>query len=323
MKYLYQQKNNDLKIFDNQDEVNNNKTEQNIIKKETKDLDDSFSDVSCSIFNVVNSKMDKVNKKVIKNNINNISNPIIGNKISEENSLICYTNNKRQKANKNSHIKKDIISMNANKMKLQKIVKTDNNFIRFTPNSKSYIINNKNNNRNGIKLAISRFENSKSENNIMKYLKINKTSDERRNKLKYKYNRCDYTNNNIKERLNVVKKEHKLLLRPINSFRNINNDNQFIKINSIDINTTKIQLNKKNKLKNISCDYKHKKKINFKKDISIKDTESNIINNTSDFNDTNDERNITPKKKSNVNKVKPQKLLEAFKKELVTKKIIY
>ena len=322
IKYLYKQKN--PKLDSNKDAVIKNKTEQNnenIIKKETKDLDNSFSDASCSIFNVVNSKkekIDKKNKKMMKNNINNISHPIINNKILDENSQIGYTSNKKPKNNKNGNIKKDIIPMNPNKMKLQKNVKTENNykfnFIRFTPNSRSFININKNNKRNGIKLAISRLENNKSETNIMKYLKINKTSDERRNKIK---NRCDYTNNNIyKEGLNLVKKDNKLLLRPINSFRNINNDNQLFKINSININVPKLKLNKKYKSKDISSDYKNKKKIKFKNDISIKDTESNIINNTSDFNDTNDERNITPKKKSIFNKVKPNKLLEAFKKEL-------
>ena len=332
IKYLYKQKNNNPKLDSNKDSLNKNKTEQNIeniIKKETKDLDNSFSDASCSIFNVVNSKkekIDKINKKKIKYNIINTSHPIINNKISDENSLIGNTSNKRPKNNKNYNIKKDIISMNPNKMKLQKNVKTENNykfnFIRFTPNSKSFININKNNNRNGIKLEINQLENNKSEANIMKYLKINKTSDERHNKIK---GRCDYTNNNInKEGLNLIRKENKLLLRPINSFRNINNDNQLFKINSININAPKLKLNQKYKSKDISSDYKNKKKIKFKNDISIKDTDSNIINNTSDFNDTNDERNITPKKKSIFNKVKPNKLLEAFKKELAegTKKII-
>ena len=318
VKYLQRQKNNYSKLYNNKEfKINKNKSKnENKIKKETKDIDNSFSDASCSLFNVIYSKRDnndtKINKKIVKNNFINISHPMV--KITEEDDFISNSNIKTPKNIKYNHIKKDFIPSNPIKMKLQKNIKTENNeifinFIRHTPNSKPFININKNNNKYS---KFSQYDNNKSENNIKKYLKINKTSDEKHNKIKYK---IGSNNSNINKEL-LNKTENNYLLKPTISLRNTN-ENKFI-INNMNININKLKY-KKNKTRDISSDNinNNKKKLKNKNEgVSIKDTESNIINNNSDFNDTNDERNSTPKKKSIFNRVKPNKLLEAFKKEL-------
>ena len=60
--------------------------------------------------------------------------------------------------------------------------------------------------------------------------------------------------------------------------------------------------------------------INYKKYIvPIKQNEYNITNNSSNKNNVNEERNKTPEKKSLFNPVKPNILIESFKKELENK----
>ena len=159
-------------------------------------------------------------------------------------------------------------------------------------------------------------ENSKSKNIVVKPLKINKISDDKNNSLR---NRVDYNNkyfNNSNHSQLNSNLEKQRLLTSIPSIK-INKEKEKIKINSINVNISNLKYNHKIKKKNISCDNTIKRKVNDRNnDLFFKQTESNLINNNSEFNDTNDERNRTPEKKSIFNKIKPYKILEEFQKEL-------
>ena len=91
---------------------------------------------------------------------------------------------------------------------------------------------------------------------------------------------------------------------------------------SKNLNINKGKKIEKTNIDDRSYDNRNKNKgiINYKNSIfPIKDKESNITNNFSNKNDINDERNKTPEKESIFNPVKPNILIESFKKELENK----
>ena len=316
--HLYRNKNDySKKIFKEGNEIKKN---ENINKKETKEqMDNSFSDASCSLINVLWSKKEKKEKKVN----NKISNSMM-NKIPIKDPLISKSQDKIPKNSNINYLRKNklITKSPIGKSKFQNINKIGNvpsHMMGLTPNAKSFIkfsSNNNINNKNQIIIGNINFYNNNSGNKYMNYLKISKTSDETKIIPKERGNQpnINYSNNKF---LYPVKRDNQKILKPSFSLNNIN-ENQKIKMNNINMNQNvkKMQF-KKNKSKDISNDYKNKniRKLN----INIEpnnDTESNVIVNTSEYNDTNGEINRTPKKKSIFNKVKPNILLEAFRREL-------
>ena len=321
--YLYRNKNDDSKnILKDVNKINENEIinkNENINKKETKEqMDTSFSDASCSLINVLWSKREKKEKKEKKiNKINNKTSNSMMNKIPIKDPLILKSQDKIPKNSKINNLRKKS-PIGKSKLQNDKIGEISSCPMGLTPNAKSFIKFSSNNNinyKNEIKIGNINFDNNNSGNKYINYLKICKTSDE--TKIIQK-NRGDqpYINygNNL---LCPVKRDNQNLLKPSCSLNSIN-QNQKIKMNNININPNipKIQF-KKNKSKDISYDYNYKniRKLNIQKEYTNNDTESNVIINTSEYNDTNDERNKTPKKKSIFNKIKPNILLAAFKKE--------
>ena len=338
IKYLYSQKNDfakrsykDLNDASKIKSANKTENKNNKNVKEIKEQDSisNIDDAICSLLNIIYTKRDnndsKISKKNSKYNVTNISNSVINH---NKNSFVPKSHDKRPKNNKKNHMKKGLFIPRSPiaKVKLQKKSKlaNDTNFIGYTPYSKSFIkfTNHSNASKKTDIKGGQIYLSNKSENKVIKYLKVSKTADEKKNALKN--NRVDLSNsskNNInklnKELLNSFKRKNQKLLKPSCSLNNISKREKIKMNNTNNINAkiTKINFIKKNKVKEIWN--KNKRKINNKKDIKfLKETESNIINNTSDYNDTNDERSTTPKKKSNLNKMKPNKLLEAFWKEL-------
>ena len=313
--------------------VNNTENTNVKNKKEEKEKDNSSTAyVSNSVLNIVNTKREnnndnKINKKTSNQNMININNSMIN---KSQNSFLSKSHDKKPRNNKKYYKKKELLFPKSpeGKIKFQKINKFRNNgnFIELTPNSESFIkfTDHSNfNNKTATKIGQS-YENKKPENYKGKYLKISKTADEKQNSLKNRSNISNLNKNDInklnKEFLNLSKRENKKLLKPFCSLKNISGKEK-IKMNNINSNITKIKFNKKNNVKDTSNDKKNKnkRKLNIKNEISyLKETESIIIQNTSDFNDTNEERNSTPRRESIFNKVKPNKLLENFKKELAT-----
>ena len=252
-----------------------------------------------------------------KENINkdNVNYSMID-KIPIEKNIFYKSNERLPKDNKKNKIKKALLIPKSpeTKHKLQKINKFDNNniFITRTP------ITNKNypDNINYKKTGNYYIRKNKVDNKDENYLKISKASNDKKKstKIRLDLSKLKSKNNNKK---NDEKKEIKKLLKPSYSFTNIKEKDK-IKINNIKINTKnkKIIYIKNNKLKDISNDSKliNKKIFNINKN-NKKIEESNKGNITSDYIDISDDRNITPKKKYIFNKVKPNKLIENFKKE--------
>ena len=340
IKYLYRQK-NDKKSYSNLNDLSEIKTaketentnNKNFKEAEQDKNNNSITDVSCSLLNIIYSKRDNSDMKISKNNskinVTNINNSVIN---QNQKYFVSKSHDKKPKNNKKYHRKKELLIPKSPmaKVKLQKNCKLgdDANFIGYTPYPKSYInlTNNSNTSNKSANKTAQNYTSYKSKNKIKKYLKINRTTDEKKNALKKRIDLSNLNKINVnksnKESLNSGKKENQKLLKPSCSLKIISQSEK-IKANNIskiNANVTKIQYIKKNKVKDFSNDNnknKYKRKINNKKEIaSLKETESIIINNTSDFNDTNEERSTTPKKKFISNKVKPNKLLEAFKKEL-------
>ena len=327
-KYSYEQNINCSQNLKTGNEIIKNKElikSEDITKNYIKSgIDSNLPDISISSINVIYSKREnedlKINKELSRLNLKNVNHSLL-NKVNNQD-LVSSSNRSIKKPKNN---KKNYKIPHNNKIKIPKNKKKENNnLIGLTPISKSYLkITDMNTNKNVKKSGPpSSNKSNKPNNNIQKCLKISKTAEE---KNMTKKNRVDLSNNinnnysNNKQILNLNKIEKPTKLKPIPSLKIIN-EKEKIKINSINVNISKIKYNDKIKQRDISNDIKNKRKINDKKnDLYFKQTESIIINNTSEFNDTNDERNRTPKKKSIFNKIKPNKLLEAFKKELAEK----
>ena len=294
----------------------NNKNE-NISKKETKNIkENSNCNNSLSLMNINFPKKESNNSdKVNYSMIDKI--PIKEPLTHKSNEKLPKDNNK----NKNKIRKALLIPKSPEtKHKFQKMNKMENNniFITRTP------ITNKNNPdiKNSKKTGNYYLDKKKGENK-KNYLKISKTSDEKKQscKIRIDISKLNVKNNNkidkINNKLNEDKKENKPFLKSSYSFKNIK-EKEKIKINNIKINTNnrKIIYIKNNNFKNISNDSKqiNKRQLNTNKDKKIEESNKNNI--TSNNNDKSDDRNITPKKKIIFNKVKPNKLIEEFKKEL-------
>jgi hypothetical protein len=172
--------------------------------------------------------------------------------------------------------------------------------------------------------------NSHSDNNIVKISKINKSSNMKIKDIKFKegstkfsnVKKVNYLNKNDKEKdkLNIIKNGIKKIYVYNNQIKNIHG-NENNKILNINVNQMK-KVGKEN-FGDRSYDNRNKntKIINYKKYIvPIKKNEYNITNNNiSKKNNLNEERNKTPEKKSIFNPVKPNILIESFKKELENK----
>ena len=315
-KNFNEQNMNESKIGKFGNEIKNNKGHIN---------NKNITNITSSLINVLyskreNNKVSKINPQINKLNLKNINQSML-NKMSNQDLLSSSSHDiKKPKNNKKNHKKYNLIhKIPHNKMKLQKnnkIVDKDI-FIGLTPNSKSYIkMNVLDKNKDIKKYHYNNIENSKSKNIVVKPLKINKISDDKNNSLR---NRVDYNNkyfNNSNHNQLNSNLEKQRLLTSIPSIK-INKEKEKIKINSINVNISNLKYNHKIKQKDISCDNTIKRKVNDRNnDLFFKQTESNLINNNSEFNDTNDERNRTPEKKSIFNKIKPYKILEEFQKEL-------
>ena len=283
------------KIFTEKKNFRNRNNSENNIEFNTQ-LDKSVSDISCSLFSIINTSRRENNEtKINKNKNKNKSHSMVNNII---------INDKNNNYLKNS-IKKEESKNNNNNNK--------NEYIEHTPDSKLFKKKiNYSNDKNRIKLTKNEYGRQNSDTNIKKYLKINKTADENQLSAENRIN-VNLDKKGIydfdQKILDVIINDNDML-KPTFSF-NIGDGNED-EINYL-INNNDL----KNNMVSNSNKYNNKRKLNDKNYIaSIKETESNIINNTSDYSDTIDERNPTPKKNQISNRIKPNKLIEAFKKEL-------
>ena len=240
----------------------------------------------------INEKKVNINKYIFKNNIP---------KIRKKN-IIKNIEEKRPTNNKKNHS----IEKQQNPQSLNKISYDNKKFIRPGNN---YLVNNY------------------SYNNIMKISNNNKSSKTKENNIQSKDNSINITNvkktNYLdirykeKEKLNIIKNGIKKIYIYNNQIKNIHE-----KEKSKNLNINKGKKIEKTNIDDRSYDNRNKNKgiINYKNSIfPIKDKESNITNNFSNKNDINDERNKTPEKESIFNPVKPNILIESFKKELENK----
>ena len=293
-KYLFRQNSNDSIFHKKGNEIRKNLGNIKIENKISQ-IDDNKSDISCSILKIFYSKRENNNrpdKKLNLNNINNSTKHKINNQLSSD--------DKKTKNNKN-YKKKEILLIPNSKLKIYQYSTKEGNKdkIMFTPDSISYnnIENSKTSKYNNSKVNIN------TNKKFTKYLKINKTFVNKKDSIK---NRIDNYNNknfhNLKKLfVNSNIHENKKILTAVPSLKIINTKDNNININSINI------MNNNNKIKNDI--------INNEKD--FKQSNSYIINNTpSEFNETIDEKNSPVNKRFIHNKMKPRKLLEAFKKEL-------
>ena len=186
-----------------------------------------------------------------------------------------------------------------------------------------------NNNKKLVNHGNNSLANSHSDNNIVKLTKINKSSNMKIKDIKFKegstkfsnVKKVNYLNKNDKEKdkLNIIKNGIKKIYVYNNQIKNMH-EKENNKIVNINVNQLK-KVGKEN-LGDRSFDNRNinTKIINYKKYIvPIKQNEYNITNNSSNKNNVNEERNKTPEKKSIFNPVKPNILIESFKKELENK----
>ena len=283
-------------------------------------------------YNSIKKKIDLKNNKII--NKENKIRPT-NNKRSAEQILLSALNEKKPKNNKKNKINKknqNIINNN-NKIKLQKNNKIEikNNFIGLCPNLKPFYYNynitnnnfystNNTNKKNNKNIQVS-LENSNIGNNMNNNYKLNKSNNEQLSPKSSRINLANRNNNANyleKEIANTFRKENQKIFLFSNSSNNFF-DSGKMKNSNMNMNINKIKNGKKNKIKesHISKINKNNEKLNKKTGITpINDIKLNVINNILDNSDKNDELNLTPKKKSIFSKIKPNKLLEAFRREL-------
>ena len=144
--------------------------------------------------------------------INETNNSLI-NKQSFQESLISKRDKRPKNTNKNIFNKKEFQIPNSpsTKIKLQK----NNKKVGFTSNSKHFIkLNNNNDQKDVIYLGQNNLENNKSDNNIMKYMKICKTSEEKQN---YLNNGVNFSNQDYNKAIFYsTKRDNKKILKPSN-----------------------------------------------------------------------------------------------------------
>ena len=284
--YLYRKQNKSPQINNegNNENKKENKMKEGISINNSSEIKESESNILSFNLNNNNSQI-KINSMI--------------NEMMSMDEIFSKGQEKKPKNNKKNENKKKLKNINNRniKIKLEKNKnETNDNFKWITQNQKP-LINNKRNNKLDMKLG-KNSQNRVYKNNGTKYLNINKTTDEKQNVIKKRFNLNNKKNNNIvltkglKNQL--IKKNQRL--------------KSSISFNYID-NNSKIMNNFKSK------DNKYKYGIN-QGLVSIKDEELYYRNNSYDYDNINDETNTTPKKKSIFNRVKPNKLIEAFRKEL-------
>ena len=284
--YLYRKQNKSSQINNegNNENKKENKMKEGISINNSSEIKENESNILSFNLNNNNSQI-KINSMI--------------NEMMSMDEIFSKGQEKKPKNNKKSENKKKLKNINNRniKIKLEKNKnETNDNFKWITQNQKP-LINNKRNNKLDMKLG-KNSQNRVYKNNGTKYLNINKTTDEKQNVIKKRFNLNNKKNNNIvltkglKNQL--IKKNQRL--------------KSSISFNYID-NNSKIMNNF------ISKDNKYKYGIN-QGLVSINDEELYYRNNSYDYDNINDETNTTPKKKSIFNRVKPNKLIEAFRKEL-------
>ena len=293
MNYLYRKQDESSQL--NTEGKNDNKKD-NKIKK------------GISVNNSTEIKQKESNKLNIKLNNNNEHiklNSMINEMISLEEILSKGKEKNPKDKNKNEQ-KKNFQNINSPniKIKLEKNKTEANNSLKWIAQNQNSLINNKRNNKIGMKLGQNN-QNRIYKSNGNKYLNANKTSDEKQNLVKKRFNLINKKkNNNIVLAKGV---QNPLRLKSSISFNHLEEDK---KIRNLNINKSKIVKNFKSKENN---KYKFGRKQGI---IPINKEEFHYRNNSYDYNNMNDEMNRTPKKKSIFNRVKPNKLIEAFRKEL-------
>ena len=249
------------------------------------------------ILKPTNKKENKYYISEIKNNIStNQNNTIENNEIKSVDSNTSQLSKKKifikleEKTQKNSKNKVNMDENNKNSYYNKKDIKNDIKIVKI----------------GGIYLG-----NSPSEINIMKTSNISGNSSNRKiinGNIKSNLaniNYINYSKNNKieKDKPNLIKSGIKKIY-VYNNQLNRNNKNKIEK-----------------KLEDRSYDIiRNKGRLNYKKFIfPIKGNETKLINNISNLKNKNDDRNKTPENKSIFNPVKPNLLIESFKKELENK----
>ena len=283
-----------------------------------------------------NEKKQKINKYAYKQKTNDLNTHKKGNETKKNGENI-----KMKTTNKKSQIDDDVMDISCsllnifytkretkintkdnkiNYINANKRTKNEEKFIdKKVPNSEKEFKNNKKENKNN-KYDQNETGINKTNNKLIKFLKINKTVEEKSKQIKNRIDSANYNKNEInnlqKQILSSKNKDYKRFQTAKPSLKIINaKDNQIS--NSMNIN------NDVNIGKDVSEVNKRKQLYDKNNNLCFKQSESNIINNTyGDFNDTIDERTRPYDKNYIFNKMKPKKLLEAFKKELaeLTKK---
>ena len=285
MNYLYRKQDETSKI---NREGNNDNKKENKIKE------------GISIYNSTEMKPSESNKlnPYLNNNAHIKVNSMFDEMISIE-EILTKGEEKKPKNNKKSENKKKLKNINSSniKIKLEKSKNESKDNFKWITQIQKPLINNKRNNKIDMKLG-KNSQNRIYKSNVTKYLNINKTTDENQNVLKKRLNLINKKNNNIlltKGLQNQLNKKNPRLKSSI-SFNYINNKSKIMKNSK-----SKDNKNKFDKKQGI---------------IPVNDEELYYRNNSYDYDNMNDEMNRTPKKKSIFNRVKPNKLIEAFRKEL-------
>ena len=298
--YIYKPK-NDIEKKSNiyyKTEIKNSQ----INTRETKNLylsktpDDIFDKVETTINEFEEPKKENIHLSLNyiepKINIHTHKDVTINNvkKIIKKN-LITKTEEKKPKNNKKKRIKENINQKSHNN-------KTPMRDVRIVKINEIYL------------------GNSHSEINIKKPLIISKSKNIHIN------NKVDSSQtNNISyiNKSNLLKKGIKKIYVYNKQLKNIH-EKEKSKIPFINLKNFKNI--EKNKIDDKPYDNRNKKEkiIKYKHIINkVNEKESNIINNQSYYNDKNEDRNKTPKKKSIFNQINPNILIESFKKELENK----
>ena len=285
MNYLYrkQDESSQINIEGNNDNKKENKIKEGICINNSTEIKQRESNKLNT--NLNNNSHIKVNSMI--NEI--ISMEEILSKGEEKNPI----NNKKSENNKKL---KNIKSPNI-KLKLEKNNNETKEYFKWITKIQKPLINNKRNNKIDMKLGKNN-QNKVYKSIGTKYLNINKATDENQNIMKKRFNLTTKKNNNIlltKGLQNQQIKKNQRLKSSI-SFNYIDNKSKIVK--NFKSKDNKYKINKKQGI------------------IPINDEELYYCNNSCDFENINDEMNRTPKKKSIFNRVKPNKLIEAFRKEL-------
>ena len=307
-KYIYKPK-NDIEIKSKKiyykteikNNINNTKESSNLNLSNNK-----------SIYNILDEKIREIHEpNKLNNNIsfnlyegkNNIKSKISNNIITKirKKNIIKKVEEKRPRNNKKNHIKTDNISPKS----IDKIVGNDKHIISLGTNN---------------------LLNSHSDNNIIKITKIDNLTNHKINNIKLKdgttyINNTNYIDNKLKEKQksDIIKKGIKKIYIYNNQIKNFNEKEKYKNLN---FNNNKSRNGIKPEIKDRSYDSRNIKKgvLNYKKNLNqINKNEYNIVNNISNLNDKNEERNKTPEKISIFNPVKPNILIESFRKELENK----